>query len=113
MPFPGDWMGTGGMGIERGGFGLEERSFAGGLPMHRERPFQAWVQISMGCNSKCAYCIVPAVRGRESSRRPGEIVAEVARLAAEGVREITLLGQNVNSWGRDLLADVQTEFGAL
>src|SRR5919202_6006913 len=81
--------------------------------MHRERPFQAWVQISMGCNSKCAYCIVPAVRGREVSRRPGEIVAEVKRLAREGVREITLLGQNVNSWGRDLLPDVRTDFGEL
>src|SRR5689334_3696451 len=77
--------------------------------MHRERRFQAWVQISMGCNSKCSYCIVPAVRGREVSRRPGEIVAEVTRLAAEGVSEITLLGQNVNSWGREL----GSEFGEL
>jgi tRNA-2-methylthio-N6-dimethylallyladenosine synthase len=77
--------------------------------MHRERRFQAWVQISMGCNSKCAYCIVPSVRGREVSRRPGEILAEVERLAAQGVREITLLGQNVNSWGREL----GSEFGAL
>jgi tRNA-2-methylthio-N6-dimethylallyladenosine synthase len=67
----------------------------------------------MGCNSKCSYCIVPAVRGREQSRRPGEIVAEVARLAAQDVREITLLGQNVNSWGRDLLPDIRTEFGEL
>src|SRR5919202_567144 len=81
--------------------------------MHRERRFQAWVQISMGCNSKCAYCIVPAVRGREASRRPGEIVAEVTRLAGDGVREITLLGQNVNSWGRDLLPGLKTEFGEL
>jgi tRNA-2-methylthio-N6-dimethylallyladenosine synthase len=81
--------------------------------MHRERRFQAWVQVSMGCNSKCAYCIVPAVRGREVSRRPGEIVAEVTRLAAEGVRELTLLGQNVNSWGRDLRPDIDTEFGEL
>jgi tRNA-2-methylthio-N6-dimethylallyladenosine synthase len=81
--------------------------------MHRERRFQAWVQISMGCNSKCAYCIVPAVRGGEVSRRPGEVVAEVTRLAADGVREITLLGQNVNSWGRDLLPDVRTDFGEL
>jgi tRNA-2-methylthio-N6-dimethylallyladenosine synthase len=71
------------------------------------------VQVSMGCNSVCSYCIVPAVRGREVSRRPGEILAEVTRLAAEGVREITLLGQNVNSWGRDLLPDVKTEFGEL
>src|SRR5690349_4057340 len=113
IPHLGDWIGTGGMGIERGGFGLEERSFAGGLPMHRERRFQAWVQISMGCNSKCAYCIVPSVRGREQSRRPGEIVAEVERLAAAGVREVTLLGQNVNSWGRDLLPGIRTEFGEL
>jgi tRNA-2-methylthio-N6-dimethylallyladenosine synthase len=67
----------------------------------------------MGCNSKCAYCIVPAVRGREVSRRPGEIVAEVTRLASQGVREITLLGQNVNSWGRDLRPEIDTEFGEL
>ena len=67
----------------------------------------------MGCNSKCAYCIVPAVRGREQSRRPGDIVAEVTRLAADGVREVTLLGQNVNSWGRDLAPAIRTEFGEL
>jgi tRNA-2-methylthio-N6-dimethylallyladenosine synthase len=67
----------------------------------------------MGCNSTCAYCIVPSVRGREVSRRPGEIIAEVTRLAADGVRELTLLGQNVNSWGRDLLPDLRTEFGEL
>jgi tRNA-2-methylthio-N6-dimethylallyladenosine synthase len=67
----------------------------------------------MGCNSVCSYCIVPAVRGREVSRRPGEIVAEVTQLASEGVREVTLLGQNVNSWGRDLLPDVRTDFGEL
>ena len=109
----GEWLGAGGFGIARGRFGLNDRSFAGELPMHRERSFQAWVQISMGCNSKCAYCIVPAVRGREVSRRPGEIVAEVTGLAGEGVREITLLGQNVNSWGRDLLPEIRTEFGEL
>ena len=80
---------------------------------HQERRFQAWVQVSMGCNSKCAYCIVPAVRGREQSRRPGEIVAEVTALAGQGITEITLLGQNVNSWGRDLAPDVRTEFGEL
>ena len=67
----------------------------------------------MGCNSVCSYCIVPAVRGREQSRRPGEIVAEVEALAREGVKEVTLLGQNVNSWGRDLAPDVRTEFGEL
>jgi tRNA-2-methylthio-N6-dimethylallyladenosine synthase len=109
----GEWLGAGGAGVARGRFGLDERDFAAELPMHRERSFQAWVQVSMGCNSKCSYCIVPSVRGREQSRRPGEIVAEVTRLAAQGVREITLLGQNVNSWGRDLLPEVHTEFGEL
>jgi tRNA-2-methylthio-N6-dimethylallyladenosine synthase len=109
----GEWLGAGGEGVARGRFGLDDRDFAAGLPMHRERSFQAWVQVSMGCNSKCAYCIVPAVRGREQSRRPGEILAEVTRLADEGVKEITLLGQNVNSWGRDLLPAVRTEFGEL
>jgi tRNA-2-methylthio-N6-dimethylallyladenosine synthase len=67
----------------------------------------------MGCNSTCSYCIVPAVRGREVSRRPGDVLAEVTQLAHEGVRELTLLGQNVNSWGRDLLPDIHTEFGEL
>jgi tRNA-2-methylthio-N6-dimethylallyladenosine synthase len=110
----GDWLGAGGLGVSPGSFGIgDERTFAATLPMHRERRFQAWVQISMGCNSKCAYCIVPAVRGREVSRRPGEVLAEVTRLAEEGVREVTLLGQNVNSWGRDLLPDVATHFGEL
>jgi tRNA-2-methylthio-N6-dimethylallyladenosine synthase len=99
----GDWLGVGGEGVERGSFGTgEERAFAAGLPMRRERRFQAWVQVSMGCNSVCSYCIVPAVRGREISRPPGEILAEVGRLADEGVREVTLLGQNVNSYGRDV-----------
>jgi tRNA-2-methylthio-N6-dimethylallyladenosine synthase len=109
IPHLADWIGAGGEGVGRGAFGLEERSFAGELPMRRERAFQAWVQISMGCNSKCAYCIVPSVRGREQSRRPGEIVAEVTGLARDGVREITLLGQNVNSYGRD----VGSSFGEL
>jgi tRNA-2-methylthio-N6-dimethylallyladenosine synthase len=113
IPHLGDWLGAGGFGVERGRFGFDERSFAGELPMHRERSFQAWVQISMGCNSKCAYCIVPAVRGREASRRPGDVIAEVTRLAREGVREVTLLGQNVNSWGRDLRPEIDTEFGEL
>jgi tRNA-2-methylthio-N6-dimethylallyladenosine synthase len=113
IPHLGDWLGTGGIGVPRGSFGLEQRAFAGHLPMHRERRFQAWVQVSMGCNSKCAYCIVPSVRGREQSRRPGDVVAEVTRLAADGVRELTLLGQNVNSYGRDLLPDIRTDFGEL
>src|SRR5690242_11757918 len=109
----GDWLGAGGIGVARGRFGLDDRTFAAELPMHNERSFQAWVQVSMGCNSTCSYCIVPAVRGRERSRRPGEILAEVQQLAQSGVRELTLLGQNVNSWGRDLLPDLRTEFGEL
>ena len=109
----GEWLGAGGEGVARGRFGLDDRDFAAELPMHNERSFQAWVQVSMGCNSKCSYCIVPSVRGREQSRRPGEILAEVQRLADQGVKEITLLGQNVNSWGRDLLPDLHTEFGEL
>ena len=110
----GDWLGAGGVGVARSAFGTaDERRFSAALATHRERSFQAWVQISMGCNSVCSYCIVPAVRGREVSRRPGDILAEVSALAREGVREVTLLGQNVNSWGRDLLPDIHTEFGEL
>jgi tRNA-2-methylthio-N6-dimethylallyladenosine synthase len=112
IPHLGEWIGAGGFAVERGKFGTHEH-FAADLPLHGERRFQAWVQVSMGCNSKCAYCIVPAVRGREQSRRPGEIVAEVTRLSQAGVREITLLGQNVNSWGRDLAPALRTEFGEL
>ncbi len=109
----GEWLGAGGLGVARGRFGLDDRQFAAALPQHRERSFQAWVQVSMGCNSVCSYCIVPAVRGRERSRRPGDVLAEVTQLAAAGVRELTLLGQNVNSWGRDLAPGVRTEFGEL
>ena len=112
IPHLAEWLGAGGHGVARGRFGSHDE-FAAELPRRRERRFQAWVQVSMGCNSKCAYCIVPAVRGREQSRRPGAIVAEVTALAREGVREITLLGQNVNSWGRDLAPAIQTEFGEL
>jgi tRNA-2-methylthio-N6-dimethylallyladenosine synthase len=111
IPHLADWIGAGGE-APRGRF-AEWQSFAGDLPTRRERAHQAWVQISMGCNSKCAYCIVPAVRGREQSRRPGDVVAEVTRLAADGVREITLLGQNVNSYGRDLPLEDRIEFGEL
>jgi len=98
--------------VPRGRFGAHDH-FAADLPPQRARRHQAWVQVSMGCNSKCAYCIVPAVRGREQSRRPDMIVAEVEALARDGVREITLLGQNVNSWGRDLAPGLHTEFGEL
>src|SRR5438309_340491 len=114
IPHLGEWLGAGGFGVPRGVWGTgEERQFAATLPMHRERRFQAWVQISMGCNSTCSYCIVPTVRGREVSRRPGDVLAEVTELARQGVRELTLLGQNVNSWGRDLLPEIRTEFGEL
>jgi tRNA-2-methylthio-N6-dimethylallyladenosine synthase len=112
IPHLGEWIQAGGFAVPRGRFGTHD-TFAATLPMHRERRFSAWVQVSMGCNSKCAYCIVPSVRGREQSRRPGEIVAEVESLARDGVREITLLGQNVNSWGRDLAPELVTEFGEL
>jgi len=111
IPHLGDWIGAGGM-APRGRF-AEWRSFAGDLPQKRERAFQAWVQISMGCNSKCSYCIVPAVRGREQSRRPGDVIAETEQLADSGVREITLLGQNVNSYGRDLPVEARIDFAEL
>jgi tRNA-2-methylthio-N6-dimethylallyladenosine synthase len=81
---------------------FEFEGFTGRLPAHRERPFQGWVQISVGCNCRCSYCIVPSTRGREVSRPFEELVAEVQAMAADGVREVTLLGQNVNSYGRDL-----------
>ena len=112
IPHLGDWIAAGGYAIDRGRFGAHDH-FAADLPIRGERRFQAWVQVSMGCNSACAYCIVPAVRGREQSRLPGDIVAETARLAEAGVREVTLLGQNVNSWGRDLAPTLRTEFGEL
>jgi tRNA-2-methylthio-N6-dimethylallyladenosine synthase len=113
IPHLGEWLGAGGH-APRGAFGtVDERRFSATLPLHRERAFQAWVQISMGCNSICAYCIVPAVRGREASRRPGEILAEIEQLARDGVREVTLLGQNVNSYGRDLPVDTRAGFAEL
>ena len=77
-------------------------AFPSALPVKRDVPYSAWVTIQIGCDNRCAFCIVPSVRGREISRAPEEIVAEVERLAADGVVEITLLGQNVNSYGRDL-----------
>jgi tRNA-2-methylthio-N6-dimethylallyladenosine synthase len=81
---------------------FEFEGFPAHLPTKRDRDFQAWVQIAVGCNLKCSYCIVPSTRGRESSRPYEQLVAEVERLAADGVREVTLLGQNVNAYGRDL-----------
>ena len=113
IPHLGEWLGAGGQSA-RSAFGTaDERRFSATLPLHRERRFQAWVQISMGCNSTCAYCIVPSVRGRETSRRSGEILAEIEQLAQDGVREVTLLGQNVNSYGRDLPPDARVGFAEL
>jgi tRNA-2-methylthio-N6-dimethylallyladenosine synthase len=84
---------------------FEFEGFTGHLPARRARPFQGWVQISVGCNCRCSYCIVPSTRGREVSRPAQELVAEVAAMAADGVREVTLRGQNVNSYGRDLAGE--------
>jgi tRNA-2-methylthio-N6-dimethylallyladenosine synthase len=92
---------------------FEFEGFTGHLPMKRERQFQAWVQISVGCNCVCSYCIVPSTRGREVSRPPGELVEEVERVVADGVREVTLLGQNVCSYGRDLPRGAKTTFAEL
>lgn len=77
-----------------------------GLPMRRANGLKAWVSIIFGCNKFCTYCIVPYVRGREHSRLPEAIIAEVEQLAAQGYREVTLLGQNVNSYGKDLAEKV-------
>lgn len=80
----------------------DEATFPSALAVRREVDWSAWVTIQVGCDNTCAYCIVPAVRGREISRPFGELLTEVERLSADGVREITLLGQNVNSYGNDL-----------
>ncbi|HLM32140.1 MAG TPA: tRNA (N6-isopentenyl adenosine(37)-C2)-methylthiotransferase MiaB [Solirubrobacterales bacterium] len=92
---------------------FEFEDFSGHLPMKREREFQGWLQISQGCNCRCSYCIVPSTRGREQSREPAELVAEAERLAADGVVELTLLGQNVNSFGRDLPRESRITFAQL
>jgi tRNA-2-methylthio-N6-dimethylallyladenosine synthase len=80
----------------------DHTAFPSALPARRDAGFNAWVTIQIGCDNNCAFCIVPAVRGVEASRPFAEIVAEVGQLVADGVTEVTLLGQNVNSYGRDL-----------
>ena len=83
----------------------ELQAMPSSLPVRRELAHSAWVTIQVGCNNTCTFCIVPSVRGVEVSRRPGDIVREVQRLAADGVVEVTLLGQNVDTYGRDLAID--------
>ena len=92
---------------------FEFEGFPGHLPARREREHQAWVQVSVGCNCRCSYCIVPSTRGREVSRPAAELLVEVERLAADGVKEVTLLGQNVCSYGRDLPKGEKATFAEL
>jgi len=80
----------------------EDDEFPSALPVRRELPFSAWVTVQVGCDNRCAFCIVPSVRGKEISRPFAQVVGEVAHLAERGTVEVTLLGQNVNSYGRDL-----------
>lgn len=83
----------------------ETLDFAADLPAEREHDYHAWLPIMVGCDNFCTYCIVPYVRGRERSRTLEDITAQAQELVAQGVREITLLGQNVNSYGRDIYGD--------
>ncbi len=92
---------------------FEFEGFTGHLPMKRERAFQGWVQISAGCNMKCSYCIVPATRGRQVDRPLDELVAEVRDMVDNGVVEVTLLGQNVNAYGRAVRGGDRTSFASL
>jgi tRNA-2-methylthio-N6-dimethylallyladenosine synthase len=94
------------------------RTFPSTLPSRRESAYAAWVAISVGCNNTCTFCIVPTLRGKERDRRPGEILAEVEALVADGVIEVTLLGQNVNAYGaefghREAFADLLRAVGGV
>ena len=96
----------------------EPGSIAEGLPQQRDNSLKAWVSIMYGCNNFCTYCIVPYVRGRERSRKSSDILAECRQLIESGVKDITLLGQNVNSYGKDLdegkdFADLLSEIAAI
>jgi tRNA-2-methylthio-N6-dimethylallyladenosine synthase len=92
---------------------FEFEGFTGHLPMKREREFQGWVQISAGCNMTCSYCIVPSTRGRQVDRPLDELVAEVREMVDGGVVEVTLLGQNVNAYGRAVRGGERSSFAAL
>ncbi|MHB8671108.1 MAG: MiaB/RimO family radical SAM methylthiotransferase, partial [Acidimicrobiales bacterium] len=104
----------GGAGEEGAGVARSAESDPGlgfGLPVRRDLPYTAWVTIQVGCDNSCSFCIVPSVRGPEVSRGFGDLLREVEDLAAAGTVEVTLLGQNVNSYGRDLTTRVRTDPG--
>jgi tRNA-2-methylthio-N6-dimethylallyladenosine synthase len=98
---------------DRPGFFADGPLLSGALPGRRARRHQAWVQIMSGCTNFCSYCIVPLVRGPERSREPADVLAEVQALGADGVREVTLLGQNVNAYGLDLRREGDVDFASL
>jgi tRNA-2-methylthio-N6-dimethylallyladenosine synthase len=105
-------------GVAAFDFAEQTEVFPSALPARREHPFHAWVSVSVGCDNACTFCIVPHVRGAQVSRRLGDVLDEAQRLVADGVVEVTLLGQNVNTYGRDLdgramFADLLRALGAV